>query len=569
MPGEHNGPSTSPQTSPKTPEESSPYQSSLRGGGDRQTENRVLESTGTSKSNGDNRQQSLTLRSLGVHTILNPAETQSSVTRERAEDIVLSPKASSAVSSSSPRPPPPHFAFQDPGMARRGQTTPTIEDLPSTAPSSAERGSPGTARPYPPLAAARQVLNPRSPRLISPGQSHPFRTTNALQSQPQQLSAGSQDPSRAILPEAKIPGRQDQSPSARGSPMAQQFNRIMSPAGRPPPSMTPLPATIRPGSQPVANHLNPGLQGRPFFPSGPGVQPAQPPGYPPHNQYTSSSMSQSPSGYLSSGSDHRWPGGTEHGIQYSSTGVRSFALGEGQAALRIQPAHGEAFIIPVDTHQGSRQADEKRQRNAGASQRFRKRKKDRETQERIEHQRMESQYRELEARIQTLETDRERLRSDRDRLRDIVYRTPSVSDLAYRESPSPDSSTRSGSSTHVPRPTYGAANPDTGERSSQRRRTDPHPQIDFVTGPYGSTTGSLPPITASGYPTSMSHPGTPLARPQAPHLPPLRLGSAAGTPTTVASATSTPVQAYQQLNRDSYEMGWATGSRASADPSQR
>ncbi|KAI0971053.1 hypothetical protein F4678DRAFT_91103 [Xylaria arbuscula] len=568
MPGEHKGPSTSPRTSPKTPRESSPYQSSLRGGGDRPTENRILESTGTSKSNGENRQQSLTLRSLGVHTILNPAETQSPLTRERAEDAVPSPKASSAVSSSSPRLPPPHFAYQDPGMARIGQTTPTIEDLPSTAPSSAERGSPGTARPYPPIAAARQVLNPRSPRLISPRQSHPFRSINALQSQPQHLSARSQDSNRAILSETKIPGRQDQPPSARGSPMAQQLSQVMSPAGRPPSNLTPLPTMMRPSSQPVANHSNPGLQGRPFFPSGPGVQPAQPPGYPPHNQYTASSMSHTP-GYLSPGSDHRWSGGPEHGIQYSSTGVRSFALGEGQAALRIQPAHGEAFIIPVDTHQGSRQADEKRQRNAGASQRFRKRKKDRETQERMEHQRMESQYRELEARIQTLETERERIRSDRDRLRDIVYRTPSVSDLAYRESPSPDSSIRSGASTLVPRPTYGAANPDTGERSSQRRRTDPHPQIDFITGPYGSTPGSLPPITTSGYPTSMSHPGTPLARPQAPQLPPLRLGSAAGTPTTVASAASTPVQAYQQLNRDSYEMGWATGSRTSADPSQR
>ncbi|KAI1426062.1 hypothetical protein F5Y12DRAFT_713508 [Xylaria sp. FL1777] len=567
MPGERTGPSASPQTSPRTPGQLIQYQTSLRGGGNGQTENRALESTGTSKSNGENMQQSLPLRALGVHTILNPAESQSPLTRERAEDAASSPKASSTASNSSPRV-PPHFAFQDPGMARPGQTTPTIEDQQSTAPSSAEHGSPGTARPYPPIAAARRALTPRSPRLISPGQNHPFRALNPPQSQPQHLPAGSQDSSR-VISEARIPGRPDQALSARGSPLVPQLSRVMSPSVRPPSSMTPLPASARSISQPVASHSNPNMQGRPFGPGGSGIQSAQTPGYPPHNPYATTAIPQIPSGYPGPGGDPRWPGGNEHGIQYSSAGVRSFAFGEGQAALRIQPAHGEPFIVPVDTHQGSRQADEKRQRNAGASQRFRKRKKDRETQERMEHQRMESQYRELEARIQTLENDRERLRSDRDRLRDIVYRTPSVSELAYKGPPSPDLVNGPGPSHLVSRPTYGAADPETGERPSQRRRTDPHPQVEFVTPPYSSAPGSLPPITASGYSTSISHPGTPLARSQAPQLPPLRLGSATGTPTTAVSAASTPVQAYQQLKRESYEMGWATGSRASTDPSQR
>ncbi|KAF2964854.1 hypothetical protein GQX73_g8718 [Xylaria multiplex] len=452
-------------------------------------------------------------------------------------------------------------------MARHGQTTPTIEDQPLTAPSSAERGSPGPARPYPPIAAARRVLTPRSPRLISPGQNHPFRALNPPQPQ-QHLPVGSQDSSRGIPSEAGIPGRPEQSLSARGSPLVQQLARVMSPVGRQAPNITPSSASTRVIPHSVSSHSNPS-QGRTFFPGGSGAQPGQPPGYPPHNPYATATISQTPSGYPGPRGDPRWPGGNEHSIQYSTAGVRSFAFGEGQAALRIQPAHGEAFIVPVDTHQGSRQADEKRQRNAGASQRFRKRKKDRETQERMEHQRMESQYRELEARIQTLETDRERLRSDRDRLRDIVYRTPAVSELAYQGPPSPDPSNGSGHSPHVLRPTYGAGDPETGERPSQRRRTDPHPQVEFVTTPYSSTPGSLPPINSSGYPTSISHPGTPSARSQAPQLPPLRLGSASGTPTTVVSAASTPVQSYQQLKRESYELGWATGTRASADPSQR
>ncbi|KAI8948783.1 hypothetical protein F4801DRAFT_438672 [Xylaria longipes] len=563
MSREHTGPSASPQTSPKTPGESTPYQTGLRGGGDRQTENRALESTGISQSNGGTTQQSLPLRSLGVHTILNPSEAQPPLMRGRTEETASSPKAPSLASNSSPRVPLP-FAFHGPGNARQGQTTPTIDDQSSTAPSSVERSSPGTARPYPPIAAARRPLPSRSPRLISFGQPHPIRALNP----PQYHSAGSQDSTRVISSEAGVPGRPEQPFSTRAS-LVQQLSRVASPAGRPPPNIPPLPTSTRSMSQPVPNHPSPSVQARAFFPGGSGVQPGQPPGFPPHNPYATPVISQTHGGYSGLGGEPRWPGGNDHASQYPSTGVRSFAFGEGQAALRIQPVHGEPFIVPVDTHQGSRQADEKRQRNAGASQRFRKRKKDRETQERMEHQRMENQYRELEARIHALETDRDRLRSDRDRLRDIVYRTPSVSELAYQGPPSPDPSNESGPSPLMSRPTYGAADPETGERSSQRRRTDPHPQIEFVTIPYGSVPGSLPPISASGYPTSISHPGTPSARSQAPQLPPLRLGSASGTPTTAVSAASTPVQAYQQLKRESYETGWATGPRASADPSQR
>ncbi|KAK5631786.1 hypothetical protein RRF57_007500 [Xylaria bambusicola] len=207
MPGEHTGPSVSSQTSPKTPGESSPYQTSLRGGGDRQAENKVHESAGTSQSNGENKQQLLPLRAIGVHNILNPAETQPSLVRERGEETGQSPKISSAASSSSPRI-PPYFAYQESGMARRGQTTPTIEDQPLTAPSSAER-------PYPPLAAARRVLTPRSPRLMSPGHSHPLRALGPPQVHPQHLPTGSQDSNRAILSDTTISKRSDQALSTR------------------------------------------------------------------------------------------------------------------------------------------------------------------------------------------------------------------------------------------------------------------------------------------------------------------------------------------------------------------
>ncbi|KAI1191662.1 hypothetical protein F5B17DRAFT_248356 [Nemania serpens] len=567
MSGEHTSSSISPQTSPKTPGESNTYQTGLRGGGDRQTENRVLESTDISQSNGDTGQQSLPLRSLGVHTILNPAETQPLV-RRWAEESTSSPRAPSVLSNSSPRVPSP-FVFQRPGMGRQGQTTPTLDDQPSTAPPSVERGSPSTNRPYPPMTAARRVLTSQSPRLSNPRQTYPFRTLNASHPPPQQLLIGSQDLSRVIPSEASVSGRLEQSLSIRGPPFAQQLNRVVNPTGGPPQNMTPLPTSTLSISQPGPSHSNPNSQSRPLFPGGPVAQPGQSPSCRLQNPFITTTMSQSQGGLSRPGADPRWPVGNENMLQYNSGGIRNFSFGEGQAALHIQPAHGEAFIVPVDTHQGSRQADEKRQRNAGASQRFRKRKKDRETQERLEHQRMESQYREMEARIQALEADRERLRSDRDRLRDIVYRTPSIRDLAYQGSPSPGPSIGSAPSLLMSRPnTYGTADPETGERSSQRRRTDPHPQVDFMITPY-SVPDSFPPITASAYSTSVSHPGTPSARSHAPQLPPLRLGSAGDTPTTTVSATSTPVQGSQQLKREPYEAGWPTGSRASTNPPQK
>ncbi|KAI1115934.1 hypothetical protein F5Y14DRAFT_95499 [Nemania sp. NC0429] len=553
---EHTDSSISPQISPRTPGLSSPHQIGLRGGGDRQTDNRVLESTGFPQANGEPTQQSLPLRSLGVHTILNPAEAQPLI-RRRVEESTSSPRALSAASNSSPRIPPP-FVFQRPGMARQGQTTPTFEDSPSTAPPSVERNSPSTNRPYPPMTAARRVLTSQSPRLSSPRQTYPFRALNPSHPQPQHPLVGSQDLSRVMTSDAGVSGRLEQSLSIRGSPFPQQLNRVVNPTGGPPPNMAP---------QPGPSHSNPNLQSRPLFSSSPVVQPGQSPSCTFHNPYTNPAVSQSHGALSRPGGDSRWLGGNEPALQFNSGGIRNFAFGEGQPTFHIQPVHGEAFIVPVDTHQGSKQADEKRQRNAGASQRFRKRKKDRETQERLEHQRMESQYREMEARIRALEADRERLRSDRDRLRDIVYRTPSIRDLAYQGSPSPDPSIGSGPSLLMSRSTYGTADPETGERSSQRRRTDPHPQVDFMTTPY-SVPDSLPPITASPYPTSASHPGTPSARPQPPHLPPLRLSSAGSTPTTTVSAASTPVQGTQQLKRESYD-GWPTGSRASTNPPQR
>ncbi|KAK3934153.1 hypothetical protein QBC46DRAFT_87538 [Diplogelasinospora grovesii] len=105
-----------------------------------------------------------------------------------------------------------------------------------------------------------------------------------------------------------------------------------------------------------------------------------------------------------------------------------------QHVLTITPTHGEEIFVPVDVHQASKQADEKRLRNAGASARFRLRKKQREEESKAELQKLENQNRDLERTIhelqnrnKELEAEREFYRNDRNRLREIVARTAEIS----------------------------------------------------------------------------------------------------------------------------------------------
>lgn len=243
--------------------------------------------------------------------------------------------------------------------------------------------------------------------------------------------------------------------------------------------------------------------------------------------------------------------------------------------MTISPQHGEEIHVPVDVHQASRQADEKRQRNAGASARFRQRKKEREVRQSIDIQKLEAINRDMEKRVHEAEAEKERYRADRDRLRDIVYRTPGISELAYQGPPSPTTS-RSGASfaerspavpppSHVPSVGYGAADPMTGERASRRRRTDP--QVEFTTPSYGPVPGTLPPM-APAYSAPLSQPGTPSAVAHNPRLPPLRLDHPGAPGTADPGSATTPGQGYSPYKREPYESGWATRPSGPPDSGQ-
>ena len=87
---------------------------------------------------------------------------------------------------------------------------------------------------------------------------------------------------------------------------------------------------------------------------------------------------------------------------------------EGHTMLRMSSGMGgEPLEVILDTNNASRQMDEKRQRNAYASSRHRRRKKE-------EVQFLEGELRDVKLRLQMVEQERDFYRADRARLREIV-----------------------------------------------------------------------------------------------------------------------------------------------------
>ncbi|KAI1393434.1 uncharacterized protein F4822DRAFT_12789 [Hypoxylon trugodes] len=530
-----------------------------------------LESSVIPRTNGD-LTQSLPQRGFGVRNILNPAETQPSPTGTSSsatsgpsggQPLNPSPGLQGSAFESSPTASRP-FMFQGHGMSQQ-QGNPAAGGQPPLGPQPLDRGSPASAQSH---LGTRRILTPRSPRVSAAGHIPPPQALSAPQSHYYPAPTA---PNRGYPTEPPAPG-QHHSPRIGGpQPLAPQFGRVHSGVGPPTtlaPLTTPPPRSL---SQPIASQFNPPGQ-EPQQSQGSSASQIRPHGYGPSSPYTSG-IPPSSRGFPSSLGDSRWPGVLGSASQVGPSGIRGMVGVEGHAAMNVG---GEPLIVPLDMYNGSKQADEKRQRNAGASARFRARKKDKEIQQGLRIQELESQNRELQKRQQEAESDRDRYRSDRDRLREIVYRTPGISELAYQGPPSPIS-TRSGGSfaersplgsnpPSLPMPSYGATDPMTGERAARRRRTDP--QLDYSPS-YATVQTSLPSMPQPTH-TPLSQPGTPSAMARTSRLPPLRLDQPAGTPSTVPSASGTPVQSFAPYKREPYETGWATRPSAPPhDPSQR
>ncbi|ORY69568.1 uncharacterized protein BCR38DRAFT_88206 [Pseudomassariella vexata] len=518
---------TVPRTSPSS------AQPGLRGTGDGLSSDSSRESCGVPRTHAETSQPA-GQRTLDVHNMLNPAETCSTPTTAAPtaprppEDNSARPNPAAGQYESSPSTSQP-YVFRGQAMPVQPLASPRPTGRPSApSPAPSERASPHAQHPYQALGAPRQYLNPRSPRAGSMGHhgAH-FRTLSA---QPSQFSPAA-GPGH-IRP---FPGDSplERSPTS-GEPPAIHFGGIGSPGVLPPVPMSNLAAPPRSSSQPIIGRVGPASQETGQSQRALGHQ-SRPSRYPAVSSYTAG-IPQVHRGFpppLPQG-DLRWSGGVGGNVSQPQTPNRwsSFPVSDGQSTnLLFRTEQGDEMIVPFDTRQGSRQADEKRQRNAGASARFRQRKKEREISRDNEMHKLETENRQLEKRVHDVEIERDHYRADRDRLRDLVYRTPSISEFAYQGLPSPTTSRPGGSfpdrsplapvapvapPTPLPPVTYGQVDPTTGERPARRRRTDP--QVEFTTPTYASGIGTLGPM-APAYAASSSQPGTPSAGPTA-RLPP-------------------------------------------------
>jgi hypothetical protein len=380
-----------------------------------------------------------------------------------------------------------------------GYPPPVGEEVPGFP---AQRGSPtGSLPPLPPLGMPRRILTPRSPHVTS--QSRAARRNEELQQNPlprQPSIPEFQDVSPRSRPTLLGPPQQRAPPHAQGVA-----------AAPPPPALSPIAA--RSLSQPVVSHglppkLAPDYLQSSTRPPLPGPGPARYPSQPGPARETPSS---------GPGGETRWST-SNYGSLAGLPWGRNLPVGESQHLLTITPQYGEEIVVPVDTHQGSKTQDQKRQKNAIASARFRTRKKER------EHQ-LEMDNHELGVRVRELEAERDFYRNERNRLKDIVSQTPSISQWA--DGPPSPVSNREQVSFQAERE-YGAGSSlghggQDQSSSTARRRRGPQPRSPPRTGQShaveSSAMGSAPRPQGQSHPHatsySLGHPEQSMSEPPA------------------------------------------------------
>ncbi|VTT78643.1 unnamed protein product [Fusarium fujikuroi] len=148
-----------------------------------------------------------------------------------------------------------------------------------------------------------------------------------------------------------------------------------------------------------------------------------------------------------------------HGMGGSLFGV------EGQQAMLALPGSEAPIPVHMDFSQASKKADEKRQRNAVASTRHRRKKKIMQEENAKQLQELRDERRLMEIRIEELIQQRDFYREDRNRLRDIVAQTPSISGIAA----GPSSPTISTSNSYAETGSMSYGDGLSNERPAQRR----------------------------------------------------------------------------------------------------
>lgn len=245
---------------------------------------------------------------------------------------------------------------------------------------------------------------------------------------------------------------------------------------------------------------------------------------------------------------------------------------DGQQAYMTLPGSEIPITVQVDYSQASKKADEKRQRNAKASTRHRRKKKNIQEENVRLLQDLKDEQEAMADEIESLMRQRDFYREERNRLRDIVLRTPAISQHA--SGPASPVSTRSVNSYQDHSPLGGQPRPlhtpsqgylseaSSVERPAQRRRTEDRPEYsaNYSTQP-GPPPTTLPPLHAhaQGLPP---RPMTALPATHQERLPPLR--AIDGPPSHEmhaghATHERDPVTGDWRLAQPRpYETGWAT-----------
>lgn len=456
---------------------------------------------------------------VGVHAILNPSE---------AEKTSSSPRLGGGTAQSLSLTRPSSYQGSPFSTAKHG-----LDSIPTDSPP--QETKPAQTHP------SRRILTPRSPRAVSMGGRAPA-TINAqqtpfLSSRGRVYTADPATPEVPPLPRASPQNPYNYPPTADTDLRRRASVATLSASQRAPPShsTSPTPSVTSSYSGSGATQAEP----RHTF----GTQQTQP-------YYPGSSFGAS----IPGGSPTQAASGAEGPYNQERIFVSS-SSGPGQASsTRMLPMNTDLgqFYIPVDVQAASRVADEKRARNAGASARFRERRKAKEQQASSNIQRLEQQSRDLERKLIAAEQERDFYRNERDRFRDIIYRNPATREQAMAAPPSP----RLNRPAAFPPSTSGLSFQmgESGisqeqDRAPRRRKTSAEGEYSYP----GPATAPLPPFQSQGY-------GQPIQGQQGGSLPPIRMenvpppGPGGGMQ---APPNLPPNRSYDP--RSGYGRGWSGG----------
>ncbi|KFG79740.1 hypothetical protein MANI_008740 [Metarhizium anisopliae] len=486
------------------------------------------------------RNQQIPPKSLGMLNILNPSD-------PRPKDSHIAHDSSSPVGqqSASAYQSWTHGFPRQPGFGHSASASyPGIPVGNANLVSGPERQSPTVGYPFSNVNEPRKALSPKVPRASSLSQSS---------GPPREFDRRQHGYVPSVSP-AKRPYEADSAEEPRQLPSFHQTPRIAQTVPQ-----VPTPPT-RSLSQPMnrlaeVSHV----QGQPGPP-----QDIQAP--PSHTQFQLgqcqgqlSSVSQPPEA-------SPW---TE--VMRRSAGSGSM---EGQQAYMTLPGSDIPIPVQVDYSQASRKADEKRQRNAKASTRHRRKKKTMQEENVRQLQELKDERQQMSEEMDYLRRQRDFYRQERNRLREIVSRTPGIHQhAAGPRSPTPTRSIGSHTdhspvSQHlIPTPTQGySSDPASIDRAAQRPKMEE--RAEFA-GPSGTTPVGLAPPHGHLY-NIPPRPASAASSGSGDRLPPLR--AMEGPSPTVQHIGSG--QAHEQDPRTGQwrpvpprqvETGWATVSRKLGD----